>query len=290
MPPVSQILRQTREKLGISLEEVAQRTYIKLPYLVALEEGDVGKLPAQVYIHGYIRQYAKLLELNGSDLVLQYQQDTSLRTARATGYETRTLPVPAMVGATSNENLASLPGFVTGPSASMLTRALQQDGSTGGQPPHGERPDHQVGLSGAEVTVTSPVSHSRPIDLPMPRPVEVASRIPAARAIQPESTSSSDPGEKTDTAFRQNSREVELPVVAAAPSPGSALESLAARKTADQIIKEAERDASEFRKSAEQYADQVLGQLADEIGKTLQIVRNGRAFLQSRRRRQAEHA
>lgn len=71
--PVSQILKETRQQQGLTLEEVAQQTYIKLPYLIALEEEQYDKLPAPVYTYGYIRQYAKLLKLDGAELVSQYQ-------------------------------------------------------------------------------------------------------------------------------------------------------------------------------------------------------------------------
>jgi transcriptional regulator with XRE-family HTH domain len=71
---VCQLLRETRLSKGLTLEEVAQRTYIKLHYLEALEEGRVDRLPAMVHTYGYIRQYAKLLGLDGGALVAQFQQ------------------------------------------------------------------------------------------------------------------------------------------------------------------------------------------------------------------------
>ncbi|MEB3283741.1 MAG: helix-turn-helix domain-containing protein [Candidatus Sericytochromatia bacterium] len=74
MTDVCQLLRETRLSKGLTLEEVAQRTYIKLHYLEALEEGRVDRLPAMVHTYGYIRQYAKLLGLDGGSLVAQFQQ------------------------------------------------------------------------------------------------------------------------------------------------------------------------------------------------------------------------
>jgi transcriptional regulator with XRE-family HTH domain len=74
MTEISLLLKETRESYGLTLEEVAQRTYIKLPYLQALEEGAVDRLPAPVYTYGYIRQYAKLLGLDGGALVAHVQQ------------------------------------------------------------------------------------------------------------------------------------------------------------------------------------------------------------------------
>ncbi len=74
MNDVCQLLKETRLGKGLSLDEVAQRTYIKLHYLEALEEGQLEKLPAMVHTYGYIRQYAKLLGLDGGALVAQFQQ------------------------------------------------------------------------------------------------------------------------------------------------------------------------------------------------------------------------
>src|SRR5690606_3386217 len=74
MTEICLLLKETRQKYGLSLEDVAQRTYIKLPYLEALEEGRMEALPAPVYTYGYIRQYAKLLGLDGGELVARFQQ------------------------------------------------------------------------------------------------------------------------------------------------------------------------------------------------------------------------
>lgn len=73
MTDVCQLLRETRLGKGLTLDEVAQRTYIKLHYLEALEEGRLERLPAMVHTYGYIRQYAKLLGLDGGSLVAQFQ-------------------------------------------------------------------------------------------------------------------------------------------------------------------------------------------------------------------------
>jgi cytoskeletal protein RodZ len=162
MPSISQILRENRNRYGISLEEVAQRTYIKLPYLIALEEGRLDKLPAPVYIHGYIRQYAKLLGLDGNDLVRLYQEEID------GGEAARPIPVHSF-----------------DPTFEETLRSTQN-------PPHGQ---------------------------------------------------------------------------------------------AQQVIMAAQKEAKEMRISAERYADQVLGQLENDVSRALQIVRNGRLYIQSKRRK-----
>ena len=71
---IHQILREARESQGISLEEVAQKTYIKLTYLSALEEGNHQVLPPPIYSCGYVRQYARLLGLDAEKMVRLYQE------------------------------------------------------------------------------------------------------------------------------------------------------------------------------------------------------------------------
>jgi hypothetical protein len=78
MTDVCQLLKETRASRGLSLEEVAQKTYIKVYYLEALEEGLLDRLPAPVHTFGYIRLYAKLLGLDGGALVAQFQQQKGL--------------------------------------------------------------------------------------------------------------------------------------------------------------------------------------------------------------------
>ena len=60
---MSKLFKVKREKLGKSLSEVASSTRIKEICLVAIEEEDYDKLPIEVYARGYIKEYAKYLNL-----------------------------------------------------------------------------------------------------------------------------------------------------------------------------------------------------------------------------------
>src|ERR1700690_1784448 len=60
---MSKLFKVKREKLGRSLHEVASSTRIKEICLVAIEEEDYDKLPIEVYARGYIKEYAKYLDL-----------------------------------------------------------------------------------------------------------------------------------------------------------------------------------------------------------------------------------
>lgn len=65
---IGQYLRQVREEKNLSLADVAAHTHIQPRLLKALEEGDVQELPELVYVRGFIRQYANLLQLTDLDL------------------------------------------------------------------------------------------------------------------------------------------------------------------------------------------------------------------------------
>jgi len=58
------MLRQVREALGIELREIAERSKIGMAYLQAIEEERFAKLPAAVYVRGFLGEYARLLGLD----------------------------------------------------------------------------------------------------------------------------------------------------------------------------------------------------------------------------------
>jgi cytoskeleton protein RodZ len=56
-------LRERRVSSGISLEEAAEQTRLSVRQIVAIEEGDRSRLPADVYVRGFVRVYARALGL-----------------------------------------------------------------------------------------------------------------------------------------------------------------------------------------------------------------------------------
>lgn len=69
------ILKAEREKRGLSIKEVEQATSIRSLYLSAIEEGKYSVVPGEVYLKGFIRNYANFLELDGPQLVELYRQN-----------------------------------------------------------------------------------------------------------------------------------------------------------------------------------------------------------------------
>ena len=61
---LAELLKNEREKLGKSLDEIAKHTKIKKKYLEAIEKGDLDSFPASIYLKGYVKAYAKYLGLN----------------------------------------------------------------------------------------------------------------------------------------------------------------------------------------------------------------------------------
>jgi len=70
---VGQYLQRQREAQNISLEDVAQRTRIKLTYLKALEEEAFHRIPAEAYCRGFLRCYAKFIGLDPSGVLALYR-------------------------------------------------------------------------------------------------------------------------------------------------------------------------------------------------------------------------
>lgn len=80
-PPVRVCLRlkQTREALGLSIEQVAEKTHIAAKYIIAIDNCDFHKLPqAKAYRIAYIRSYAQALGLDENVIIYQFTHDLGL--------------------------------------------------------------------------------------------------------------------------------------------------------------------------------------------------------------------
>ena len=73
---VGEILKNRREELGQDLREIANTLKIRYDYLKAIEEGDLKRLPAEVYLKGYLLEYAKVLNLDTETIMNTYNQES----------------------------------------------------------------------------------------------------------------------------------------------------------------------------------------------------------------------
>jgi cytoskeleton protein RodZ len=69
---IGEYLYQIRQQHAISLDEVANKTFIPLRLLRAIEVGRGDLLPEPIFIQGFIRRYGDVLGLDGTDLAKQF--------------------------------------------------------------------------------------------------------------------------------------------------------------------------------------------------------------------------
>jgi cytoskeleton protein RodZ len=69
-----QILRQGREANNWPIEEISERLYLDIRIIKIIENDEYDSLPAAIFAQGYIRSYARLLELPVEEIVDNYRR------------------------------------------------------------------------------------------------------------------------------------------------------------------------------------------------------------------------
>lgn len=72
-------LKKIRSEYRISLNEVSKHTKIQMKYLEYLENGEYEKLPAEVYVRGFVRSYAGFLGTDETALVKLYERERNIQ-------------------------------------------------------------------------------------------------------------------------------------------------------------------------------------------------------------------
>ncbi len=120
MHAIGESLRQRRETLSLTLEEIERNTHVRTHYLQALEAGDFDHLPSSVQGRGMLNNYAHFLDMDVDSLLLQFAEGLqALRVERQ--------PQPAL----TDGEPASKPGFRISLPAG-LRRFLSMDILVGG--------------------------------------------------------------------------------------------------------------------------------------------------------------
>lgn len=96
MDELGSILRDAREMKGLTLTEVQDQIRINAQYLDALEEGDYHLLPTQVHVRGFLRNYARFLELDPEPLLERCNANYLARTAKAANGSSEKSPAPIL--------------------------------------------------------------------------------------------------------------------------------------------------------------------------------------------------
>jgi cytoskeletal protein RodZ len=117
---IGEALRQRREALSLTLDEIENHTHVRKHYLQALEFGDFDHLPSSVQTRGMLNNYAHFLDMDVDAILMQFAE--GLQTQRL---ERRPTPVEKP----RNAN-AKLPSKVNLPPG--LRRYLSMDILVGG--------------------------------------------------------------------------------------------------------------------------------------------------------------
>jgi cytoskeleton protein RodZ len=73
MQDIGRILKESRMARGLEITDIARRTCISARYLRAMEEGRFSIIP-NVFDRGYLKIYARLLQIDAVPLLARYEQ------------------------------------------------------------------------------------------------------------------------------------------------------------------------------------------------------------------------
>jgi cytoskeletal protein RodZ len=74
MEPLGRYLKRERELRQISVAEVAQTTRIPTRIIAQLEDDELDALPADIFVRGYLRAYARALSIDEGDVLARHQR------------------------------------------------------------------------------------------------------------------------------------------------------------------------------------------------------------------------
>ena len=71
-------LKKYREDAGLTIEKATQLLNIQAKFLEQLERNEIEKLPADVYSRGFLKKYAKLLDIKTEVLLAEYESEVKI--------------------------------------------------------------------------------------------------------------------------------------------------------------------------------------------------------------------
>ncbi|MBR6889330.1 MAG: helix-turn-helix domain-containing protein [Selenomonadaceae bacterium] len=84
---VGYTLRQERERQNLSISDIEQGTSIRAVYIEAIENGEYDKLPGAIYTKGFIKNYAKFLEMDVEAAAKEFAADMAELSAESAAVE-----------------------------------------------------------------------------------------------------------------------------------------------------------------------------------------------------------
>ncbi len=68
-------LREARESLGLTLDQIAETTRVRARHLAAIEAGAIDQLPSRPFTVGYVRAYAKALGIDADATAARFRTE-----------------------------------------------------------------------------------------------------------------------------------------------------------------------------------------------------------------------
>ena len=94
---VGQVLRAARLERGLDIEDVARQLRFAPRQVTALEEDEYDKLAGGPFLRGFVRNYAKLLQLDEVPLLKLLEQSVPPPTAHVGRPPSEEIPFPSGV-------------------------------------------------------------------------------------------------------------------------------------------------------------------------------------------------
>ncbi|MBV2233955.1 MAG: DUF4115 domain-containing protein [Sterolibacterium sp.] len=95
---LGQSLQAARQARGLSIDDVARVIKFGARQIAAVERDDFSKLPGTTVVRGFIRSYAKLLQVDSATLLALYDQQVPAFLAATTVLPDETAPLPQFGG------------------------------------------------------------------------------------------------------------------------------------------------------------------------------------------------
>ncbi len=105
MTPIGETLRRERLKRNLDLEQISRELKISTHTLEAIENEQFDRLPGAVFAKSFVRQYARVLELDDAEMAAEVQSR----------FEPEPLPTFESVSKESSRMVVKVPGLRSGP-------------------------------------------------------------------------------------------------------------------------------------------------------------------------------
>jgi cytoskeletal protein RodZ len=76
---IGNALRQQRDSLSLSIEDIENHTHIRSHYIQAMETGEIANLPSLAQARGMLKNYAQFLSMNADAVLLEYADGLQIR-------------------------------------------------------------------------------------------------------------------------------------------------------------------------------------------------------------------